>query len=644
MTASRSSRAAFTAGLTALFLLAGGTAGPPPAVAQAEAGAQAGAEDASDRSGPIGEPLRLGPRDDAADVPSSSDTDVPSSNDMDGGTSQPASRSTDQTGTGDTTGTAPPNGIEVDQLEDMSLETLGVLDAGSRALGADMWSGTPRRRVEALLPRLPGELDAPVLRDLARRLLLSPAVAPERQHAESGNHDLLALRVDRLSAIGATDGLMRLIDALPRGTSSPGVLRHRVEALLLRHQRAAACKAVRAAVRQTDDAFWQQALALCQFAAGQVAQADLTVRLLREQADAGEPGFAALYDAATDEQRRLPDGLPEALGPLHLSLILAGDLRLPDNRLSGLSAGALAAVATAQGAPLTLRARAAERAAAMDALPVDKLGALYAAFTFSDDDLTGAASQTAERERDKLTPVRRRALLYQAVRREPAAAVRAELLRQLLTDRPPGAFIATARLLAEELSALEVQPDLAWFAATAGRALYAADRPKAAGRWLRMVQQEAIINPKAAAAVTALWPYAMLAGAEEVPANGGLAAWRQAQDGAGPSPAGGRESLLRALLGALGRAPERSWVEIALNAPATPQPAPPAALMYALQEAGEAGRRGETVLLTLLVVGPQGLGDCHPAALGTAVTALKRVGLGEAARQLALQAAIYQGI
>lgn len=631
MTGSRSSRAAITAGLAAFFLLTGGAAGPPFVAAQSAP------EEPRDRSQTIGEPLRLGPPDGANDP---NDADDAAAGSDPGRTAESA-----DSGSRDAASTSgSPNGVEVDQLDEMSLETLGVLDADSGALGADMWSGTPRRRVEALLPRLPGELDAPVLRDLARRLLLSPAVAPQRQHAESGSRDLLALRIDRLAAIGATDGLMQLIDALPRNTSSPGVLRSRVEALLLRHERPAACKSVRAAVRETDGAFWQKALALCQFADGEIAQADLTVRLLREQASADHAGFMALYDAATAEQDRLPDGIPKALDPLHLGLILAGDLPFPDNRLNGLSAGALAAVATADQGRLTLRTRAAERAAALDALPVDMLGQLYDQFTFAAADLTSAASQIAERERDKLAPVRRRALLYQAVRQEPAAAVRAELLRQLLSERTPGAFVATARLLADELTRLDVQPDLAWFAATAGRALYAADRPKAAGRWLRMVQQEAIINPKAAAAVTALWPYAMLAGAEELPANGGLAAWRQAQDGAGPAAVAGRESLLRALLGALGRATERSWVEIALHAPATPQKAPPAALVYALQESGEAGRRGETVLLTLLVLGPQGLQDCHPAALGTAVTALKRVGLDPTARRLALQAAIFQGI
>ncbi|MBK1669847.1 hypothetical protein CKO28_17565, partial [Rhodovibrio sodomensis] len=555
MTASRSNRAAIAAGLAAVCLLIGGPAGWTPVQAQTPSEAESG------RSSPVGEPLRLGPPD-----PDGSADGTPDDGQPPGPASGADSGGAPRADAADTSDAA--DGIEVDQLGEMSLETLGVLDADSGALGADMWAGTPRRRVEALLPRLPGELNAPVLRDLARRLLLSPAVAPERQHAEGGSQDLLALRVDRLAAIGATDGLLRLIDALPRSTSSPGVLRHRVQALLLRHEQAAACKAVRAAVRETDSAFWQRALALCQFSDGAVAQADLTVRLLREQADADHAGFLALYDAATSGQERLPDSLPKSLGPLHLGLIMAGDLPLPENRLDQLSAGALAAVATADTGPLPVRTRAAERAAALDALPVALLGELYGAFTFANDDLINAAIQTAERARNKLPPVRRRALLYQALGQEPAAAVRAELLSQLLSDRRPGAFIATSRLLADELAALKAQPDFAWFAATAGRALYAAGRPNAAGRWLRMAQQEAIINPKAAAAVTALWPYAMLAGAEEVPANGGLAAWRRAQDDTAQIQAAGRESLLRALLGALGRAPERSWVEIALDTPA----------------------------------------------------------------------------
>ena len=247
-----------------------------------------------------------------------------------------------------------------------------------------------------------------------------------------------------------------------------------------------------------------------------------------------------------------------------------------------------------------------------------------------------------------MSPARRRAMLYQALQGETAAAVQAELMRQLLLDGDarlaPGMFLAMAELLAPNLAALPVQPDFAWFAETAGRALYVADRLEAAGAWLRMVQQEAIINPRAAAAVTALWPYARLSGAEEVPANGGLGVWRQAQDAAGAESLAAQQSLLRAALDALGDSPDRSWVEIALDAPGELRPAPPTALLYALSEAGEAGRRGETVLLSLLVLGDTEPGRSHPAAFGMTLEALVQAGLEDAARRLAVEIAIYNGI
>ena len=72
--------------------------------------------------------------------------------------------------------------------------------------------------------------------------------------------------------------------------------------------------------------------------------------------------------------------------------------------------------------------------------------------------------------------------------------------------------------------------------------------------------------------------------------------------------------------------------------------APNAALLYALDEASESRRIGETVLLSLIVLGPGGPGDSHAFALSAALTALARVGLEAEARGLAIEAALANGI
>jgi hypothetical protein len=66
--------------------------------------------------------------------------------------------------------------------------------------------------------------------------------------------------------------------------------------------------------------------------------------------------------------------------------------------------------------------------------------------------------------------------------------------------------------------------------------------------------------------------------------------------------------------------------------------------LLALGDAAAAGRRGETVLLSLTALGPAAPAESHPLALGYAVSALAAVGLGGDARALAIEAALAAGI
>ncbi len=105
---------------------------------------------------------------------------------------------------------------------------------------------------------------------------------------------------------------------------------------------------------------------------------------------------------------------------------------------------------------------------------------------------------------------------------------------------------------------------------------------------------------------------------------------------------------------ALGEQDSLSWIDLATE-PTSPadfaaepgistRPMPNAALLYALREASEMRRLGETVLLVLLVLGEDGPAQSHPMALNAALSGLMQAGLEREARALAIEAAIAKGI
>jgi hypothetical protein len=293
---------------------------------------------------------------------------------------------------------------------------------------------------------------------------------------------------------------------------------------------------------------------------------------------------------------------------------------------------------------------AAERACALGLIDGAALARVYDGFSFTSQELAGAISAT-----ESMTGARRHALLYQAARDQNLPASRAEILRVALEiGEAEGLYQALVPVFLPLLLEFPVTPELTWFAAGAGRALYAAGRYEHASAWLSLGRQEALINPQASTAAASLWPYSRLAGGAALTTDGTLAVWRDLRAGMSAGGAGGAggdtaalhrsQTLLRAVFQALGERDPLSWGQIAAEGDTANLIAPNAALLYALDEASESRRIGETVLLSLIVLGAEGPGGSHAFALSAALTALGRIGLETEARTLAIEAALANGI
>ena len=176
--------------------------------------------------------------------------------------------------------------------------------------------------------------------------------------------------------------------------------------------------------------------------------------------------------------------------------------------------------------------------------------------------------------------------------------------------------------------------------ADASAALLMAGRPESAARWWPLLLDRAQGSTDFQARATALWPLFRIAFGEQLPAGGsGMAGWWQANAG---SPDGRRLMLAETYLAALSAFGDSAGAPIVADVVALSLAregaAAPAALLFAMDQAARAGSTGQTVLLALVALGPQGPAGVDPVTLEAAIAALETVGLGVEARLIAMEA------
>ena len=527
--------------------------------------------------------------------------------------------------------------FRVEELQAVSSDSFGVLD-GDAGLGLDLWRGTRRSQLIELLSTAPGATRSHIMNGLTRRLLLTAATMPPVEPGDAGGASLLALRAQRLVALGDYAGASRLIAAAPGRIDDSDLLRLSVEGHLLGGDNAAACREVRNVVGRFADPFWLKATIFCQSLVGEKAQANLGVALLREQNPNGEATFHTLFEAMQGDKQAKLAKLPVPT-PLDIAMLNAAKQVIPADALDTLDPGLLAAFARNETLPIESRLMVGERAEAFGTLPTAELAQIYSTLKF-----TTAQSANALSESATLGGGRGRALLYSAQSHQSNAAARAELLQQaFVSARAAGLYPTALRLYAVALKEIPATDDLAWFAGEAARAHFALNQQIDARSWISAGRSfRPAVGAEGLAADVAAFPYEMI-GSDKPPAwdPGRFQLWKQSQGRA----AGLKATTLLALLEGLDRpAPDEAWdglgkVEID---PAASLPSP--AVLRRLEVAAATERRGAAVLAALATFGAEGPAGSHPIVLGMAIAGLRHIGLQAEARALALDAAVGSGI
>jgi hypothetical protein len=430
--------------------------------------------------------------------------------------------------------------------------------------------------------------------------------------------------------MGEVEGLASLLKSAPAALVSPTISRLKIDTFLLAGDAKAAC--AEAATHGGGDS---RLNVFCLLSGGKVLEANMALDIMRERKDA-DHAFIAAAEAMGGTPPARVDRLPNPI-PLHLAAFKAAKIPLPADAANAASPAMLRILSESPGLSNETRLVAAERAEAMGVIDTDSLRRLYGATT-----LSPAEQQAAQSQGDR-SPLGR-VLLLRAAQAEQNPAIRADLVGRVLTAGiERGALGGTARLYAPIIADLKPAPELAPFAGILARALHAAGRPETAASWVALAKAD----PTHAKSADDLWPLSRLyrpALSGEAGSTTQYAAWRAARE-LPPDQAERRALVALDLLQAVGeKVPQTEWLSLspvpAATAPVQPRPA----VKAMLRSAAEGLRLGETVLLSLVALGETGLDKADPDSLNRVIAALRMVGLEKEARELAVEAALANGV
>jgi hypothetical protein len=516
-------------------------------------------------------------------------------------------------------------GVEVGVLGTTEGQPIGLFDSSNGGLGEDLWGGSERQTIETLLSRVPLVSPDPVLRGIAKRLVLTRAGAPPG----ASKRALVTVRIEKLLDAGLIDeaGALATQASVP---NDPDFARVQADALLTANRAADICGELTAARLTAGETFWLQLRAYCAAAGGDQPTADLTRAVLDAQGNS-DKAYDTLVGDVLNHKADPPGPIAHPTA-IHLFLLQQAGLPVPGEVAAVMGTGAnLLAMRDVRNPP-AFRFAAAERIVRTGAVSPDELRKLADAQDIPLSRMANAASDA-----QGAPFLAGQVLLRRAATIEPRPEAKAQLVFEALTlGDKAGMLPLTAGLQADLVASLRPAPANRGMADLFARALLLANLPEAAARWLDQKDVLAtavdLAAPDPARDMKAQEAYRAIA-----------AALAKNPPDTNPNKPGW--ALLLGIADVLGRPlppdakAQAPWIE----AMTWGGKRPASGVMRRIEDASSrADRKGEALLMILDTVRSTGLSDMDPNTTVELVRLVGAMGLPDAARDLGLEAlALY---
>lgn len=351
---------------------------------------------------------------------------------------------------------------------------------------AQLWQGTDRTRVDALLQRITEKgLQSPAARQLVVRLMVAEALPPLMSPRVPANQtpDFLAVRLQTLLALGHADEAVQLAKPVSpvQAVAEPLLGEMWVQTLLLTGDSATACPLVRQQVLNVDGVFWKRALITCQVLEKDAQGLALSLQLPAKTEQAENTLFYALAESI-HTQGESPRLMPEArINPLEAVLYAADPRLITPDVVGRLPNSILSRVASSNVLGLSLRLQAAERLAAdyPSAAHTASLATLYGTATFALELFKNAVANAKKEPDGSLA----RALLWQAALKAGGSTDRLQALTALWERAEADVLAPLGGLLTPDLREIQPQASLVWAAPRIIRNSLKADNLSVARAW-----------------------------------------------------------------------------------------------------------------------------------------------------------------